>query len=568
MQTFDLRAELIDPAAGQLTVAVTHSPAGEVDAVRVIVPPITPAQAMNCTARRLAGLAAEFTAALLPPPLWAAWRESVAAAGSAGVRLRIRTAGGAAALPWELLYDAARATYLALDPLTPVVRYLEGPAGPILPAGSEPPLLLLAAAAPRDLPDPGAGALDALADALAPDVAAGRVRIERVDHLSARRLEAALLDRQPALFHFHGHSFWAGYDGAGGLALEGQDGRAELLDGATLATLLGAARVRLAVLNACSSAGAGVDRWSGLAQALVRQGMPAVVAHQGAVQDDLARAFAGRFYAALVKDGAVDRAVTAGRIAMARQCAQGDQAGAWLSPLLFLRGEAVLWPAADASAAEARNRAVPSSPVSSPSQGSPIERGAITIGTLNAGTVVMGDADIHMSGPISFPPAQAPAPDPRLDELAAGQAELLARQEMFRREILAALSASERRVVTGVLDGVDAQHRRLVEEVMLAVQGGQAPPAEAQALLDAVAAVRAEVCSHGAALAGLRDQLDVLAAGEVVGPTEAEVKHRLVMTVPIVPFILGYEGEIELKSRFGLDAAWQALLRKVRGASD
>ena len=129
-------------------------------------------------------------------------------------------------------------------------------------------------------------------------------------------------------------------------------------------------------------------------------------------------------------------------------------------------------------------------------------------------------------------------------------------------------SASERRVVTGVLDGGDAQPRRLVEEVMLAVQGGQAPPAEAQALLDAVAAVRAEVCSHGAALAGLRDQLDVLAAGEVVGPTEAEVKHRLVMTVPIVPFILGYEGEIELKSRFGLDAAWQALLRKVRGASD
>ncbi len=60
----------------------------------------------------------------------------------------------------------------------------------------------------------------------------------------------------------------------------------------------------------------------------------------------------------------------------------------------------------------------------------------------------------------------------------------------------------------------------------------------------------------------------MLAAGEVVGPTEAEVKHRLVMTVPIVPFILGYEGEIELKSRFGLDAAWQALLRKVRGASD
>src|SRR5690606_4328807 len=210
--------------------------------------------------------------------------------------------------PWELLYDGDRRKYLALDPLTPVVRYLEGPAGPPLPAGSDPPLLLLAAAAPRDLPDPGAGALDVLAAALAPDVAAGRVRVERLDHLSARGLEAALLDRQPALFHFHGHGFWAGYDGEGGLALEGHDGRAELLDGATLATLLGAARVRLAVLNACSTARAGANRWSGLAQGLVRSGVPAVVAHQAPLADDLARAFAGRFYAALVKDGTVDRA--------------------------------------------------------------------------------------------------------------------------------------------------------------------------------------------------------------------------------------------------------------------
>lgn len=180
----------------------------------------------------------------------------------------------------------------------------------------------------------------------------------------------------------------------------------------------------------------------------------------------------------------------------------------------------------------------------------------------------MGDATIDMSGTtVNFAAAPPTAPDPRLDELAAGQSDLLARQEAFRREMLAALSASERRVVAGVLDGVDARNRQLAEEVMLAVQGGQAPAAEAQDLLDAVSAVRAEVRSHGAALAGLRDQLDVLAAGEVVGPTEAEVKHRLVMTVPIVPFILGYEGEIELKSRFGLDAAWQALVNKVRGNS-
>ncbi|MCO5213096.1 MAG: CHAT domain-containing protein [Caldilinea sp.] len=570
MQTFDLRVEVSDGVAGEMTVAVTQSPAGEVDGVRVAVPPVTLAQAMHCTARRLLELAAEFTGAVLPPPLWAAWRASTAAAGSAGVCLRIRTAGAAAAaLPWELLYDAERGAYLALDPLTPVVRYLEGPAGPPLPApGGAPPVLLLGAAAPRDLPAPGA-ALEGVATALAPAVRAGRGRVERIDHLTLPRLEAALQERRPLLFHFHGHGFWAGYDGAGGLALEGRGGAAELLDSATLATLLGAARTQFVMLNACSSATAGSERWSGLAQGLVRRGVPAVVAHQGALDDDLGRVFAGRFYAALAASGDVAQAVTAGRIAMAARCAAGEQAGAWLAPLLFLRGDALLWPPADEFVDDARNRASPRSSVSSLPQSASDERGAINIENLNAGTVIMGDATIDMRGTtVNFPAAPPPTPDPRLDELVAGQGALLARQDAFQREVLAALAAAEQRVVAGVLDGMDERNRRLVEEVMLAVQGGQAPPAETQALLDAVAAVRAEVRGHGAALASLGDRLDALAAGEPVGPTEAEVKHRLVMTVPIVPFLLGYEGEIELKSRFGLDAAWQALVKKVRGERD
>ncbi len=41
MLNFDLRAELVDPVAGRLTVAVTGSPAGEVDAVAVAAPPVT-----------------------------------------------------------------------------------------------------------------------------------------------------------------------------------------------------------------------------------------------------------------------------------------------------------------------------------------------------------------------------------------------------------------------------------------------------------------------------------------------------------------------------------------------
>jgi hypothetical protein len=82
--------------------------------------------------------------------------------------------------------------------------------------------------------------------------------------------------------------------------------------------------------------------------------------------------------------------------------------------------------------------------------------------------------------------------------------------------------------------------------------------------LEAVAAVRAEIRGHGAALAELGARFDALAADDLIGPTDVEFKHRLLMIVPIVSFLLNYEGEVELKSRLGLDAVWQALATKIR----
>lgn len=37
-----------------------------------------------------------------------------------------------------------------------------------------------------------------------------------------------------------------------------------------------------------------------------------------------------------------------------------------------------------------------------------------------------------------------------------------------------------------------------------------------------------------------------------------DVKHKLKLTLPIIPFLLDYEGEIELNSRLNLERAWGA----------
>ena len=43
-----------------------------------------------------------------------------------------------------------------------------------------------------------------------------------------------------------------------------------------------------------------------------------------------------------------------------------------------------------------------------------------------------------------------------------------------------------------------------------------------------------------------------------------DAKHKLKVTIPIVPVLLSYEGEIELSSRLNLQELWQQLTGALR----
>jgi len=50
---------------------------------------------------------------------------------------------------------------------------------------------------------------------------------------------------------------------------------------------------------------------------------------------------------------------------------------------------------------------------------------------------------------------------------------------------------------------------------------------------------------------------------DVVDAPKLDASHKLKITIPIIPFILSYEGEMGLKSGMNLESAWQRLLSKV-----
>jgi len=52
---------------------------------------------------------------------------------------------------------------------------------------------------------------------------------------------------------------------------------------------------------------------------------------------------------------------------------------------------------------------------------------------------------------------------------------------------------------------------------------------------------------------------------DVVEDPKLDVNHKLKVSIPIIPLILSYETEVELKSGLNLKAAWQRLKARVRG---
>ncbi len=272
--------------------------------------------------------------------------EALTRDGTLRLRLHLADAPELAGLPWEYLYEADLDRFLALAPETPVMRFLDLPevvhTFPLVP-----PLRVLAViASPSDSP-----ALDVeqewakLKAALAGLEKEGAVKVERLSKATLAELQNALQGVDYHVLHFIGHGGFveepvaatpAGEQGQEGvLVLEDDQGRGDLVTGRKLGILLhGFRSLRLAVLNACEGARSGnADVFDGVAQSLVRQGIPAVIAMQFAISDRAASALASAFYAAVAHGYPADAALTQARIALFLDTRTME----WGTPVLYLR---------------------------------------------------------------------------------------------------------------------------------------------------------------------------------------------------------------------------------------
>ena len=254
-----------------------------------------------------------------------------------GVRLRLRLADAELAdLPWELLYNPSVNRFLALSVQTPLVRYMEL-AERIQPISVTPPIrVLVMLSSPNDYP-----ALDVeaewtkLTEAVADLSASGQIAVERLDDATLGALQRCLRRSSYHIFHFIGHGEFDQTMQEGVLLLEGENQRGHRVGSQYLGMLLhDHESLRVAILNACEGARSSrQDPFAGSAQSLVQQGIPAVIAMQFEIADDVATTFAHEFYGALSDGYPIDAALTEARKAIFAAGCEVE----WATPVLYLR---------------------------------------------------------------------------------------------------------------------------------------------------------------------------------------------------------------------------------------
>jgi hypothetical protein len=254
-----------------------------------------------------------------------------------GLRLRLRLTDvpELTLLPWEFLYDPDNRRFFTLYTETPLVRYPELPQ-PVDSRSVTPPFkVLVAIACP-----PRYGQLDVdrewqdLKEALAELESRRLVEVKLLEDATARGLQDQLRREDPHVFHFIGHGDFDQEDQEGFLVMEDE----AKLTMNELGTLLREKRrtLRLVILNACKGARSSPgDPFSGLAQRLIQEQIPAVIAMQMAISDPAAIAFAGEFYRSLAEGYPLE-----GSLAWARKAIylQGNRLE-WGTPVLFLRSD-------------------------------------------------------------------------------------------------------------------------------------------------------------------------------------------------------------------------------------
>lgn len=148
----------------------------------------------------------------------------------------------------------------------------------------------------------------------------------------------------------------------------------------------------------------------------------------------------------------------------------------------------------------------------------------------------------------------------RLDRLSAGQKAIYENINHLRQGLLARYEVGEQNIIAAVTEQLDQSQMVMIATVLDAIESNQVTETEMQPILQGIQRNITKLQQNGTALPPSQSALV-----EVINVPELDFKHRLKVAIPLIPFILEYESEIELGTGINLKSALQALMMRLKG---
>ncbi len=251
------------------------------------------------------------------------------------IRLRLTVDQSLDDLPWEFL--CTNDDFIALNPDTPVVRYIEGTEPCSLVNVEYPLRVLVVIAKPSDLiPLQSDDEKNSILAALKPVIDQGLVKLDVIDGNDTwEKLITELRPNRTHVLHFIGHGTFD-EKGEGVVLMTDSEGMSMPVDSERFRYLMKSrSRLALVVLNSCLGTKSGDgEKFSSVAAGLVKSGVPAVIAMQYEISDDSARVIAKTFYTSLALNMPVDAALTEARLQIFLDDKNNLE---WATPILYMQ---------------------------------------------------------------------------------------------------------------------------------------------------------------------------------------------------------------------------------------
>jgi len=148
----------------------------------------------------------------------------------------------------------------------------------------------------------------------------------------------------------------------------------------------------------------------------------------------------------------------------------------------------------------------------------------------------------------------------RLGRLYAGQKAIYANINNLRQGLLAHYEAGEKNIISAITYQLNESQMTTISALLDAIEANKVSDAEMQNILPSIQEGLSILQQRDITLTGSQEEIV-----QVINAPQMDFKHRLKVAVPLIPFILDYEGELELGTGINLKEGLKQFMARLIG---